>query len=276
MLINNAGNAHLGELGSYEAIADAKGEIIEGLADGGTVVLNKDDKFFARWKALAEGRKVMTFGLNGGADVSAHYQLNASNSLISITLDDEKVEVELKSPGLHNVQNALAATAAGLAVGVDINAVKKGLSNYSGTKGRLQYKQALHGAVVIDDTYNANPMSVRAAIDVLKAHQGQTVLVLGDMGELGSDAKSMHQEVGAYAKKEGIDVMHTLGDLSQESTNAFGKGSEHFDAIEALIISTKKIMDKSTMVLVKGSRYMAMERVVSAIEEASSHAKGVQ
>ncbi len=269
VLINNAGNAHLGELGSYEAIAKAKGEIIEGLADDGVVVLNQDDAFYPLWKALAGTHKTMTFGLNEGADVNAHYQLNPSDSEIKLNAKVGDADVKLAAPGLHNVMNALAATTAALAVGADLNAVKQGLEKFAGAKGRLQYKQGMHGAVVIDDSYNANPMSTNAAIDVLKAYDGKQVLVLGDMGELGTDAVKMHQEAGAYAKAAGIHQLLTLGELTKEVVKTFGQGATHFDNVETLIEQVKTVMDANTMVLVKGSRFMAMERVSNAIQTAA-------
>lgn len=268
VLINNAGNAHLGELGSYEAIAKAKGEILEGLSATGIAVLNADDDFYPLWKTLlekTEASQVITFGVQTDADVTASYQLADAGSQLQIKTPAGELTVNLHAPGKHNVMNALAASAAALAVKVDLNAIKNGLENFVAAKGRLQYQAAIKGAVVIDDTYNANPTSMKAAVDVLKAYEGKQVLVLGDMGELGEDAKAMHVEIGEYAKAAGIDTLLTIGYLAENMAQAFGENAMHFPAIEALIDYLNRMLDDTTTVLVKGSRFMAMERVVEAI-----------
>ncbi|MES1987859.1 MAG: UDP-N-acetylmuramoyl-tripeptide--D-alanyl-D-alanine ligase [Pseudomonadota bacterium] len=264
-LINNAGNAHIGELGSFEAIANAKGEIFEGLDADGTAVINADDVFAPMWLGLAGQRKIMTFGLKNKADVTAQYQLHASASDIEITTPHGAVKVSLPTPGLHNVMNALAATTAALAMGATLQAIATGLENYAGVKGRLQQKSGLNGALVIDDTYNANPMSMKVAIDVLMAMPGEKVLVLGDMGELGDNATEMHAEIGSYAKASGLKSLFVLGDMSAETAKAFGTGAKHYATPQDLVTDLLKQMKQGTKVLVKGSRFMAMERVVDAI-----------
>lgn len=264
-LINNAGNAHIGELGSFEAIARAKGEIFEGLAADGTAVINADDVFAPLWLGLAGQRKIMTFGLKNKADVMAQYQLHASASDIEITTPQGALKVSLPTPGLHNVMNALAATSAALAMGASLQAITVGLENYAGVKGRLQQKSGLNGALVIDDTYNANPMSMKVAIDVLMAMPGERVLVLGDMGELGDNAAEMHAEIGRYAKTSGLKSLFVLGDMSAETAKAFGAGAKHFATPKALAEDLVTQMRQNTNVLVKGSRFMAMERVVDEI-----------
>lgn len=264
-LINNAGNAHIGELGSFEAIANAKGEIFEGLAADGTAVINADDVFAPLWLGLAGQRKIMTFGLKNKADVTAQYQLHANASDIEITTPQGAVKVSLPTPGLHNVMNALAATSAALAMGATLQAIATGLENYAGVKGRLQQKSGLNGALVIDDTYNANPMSMKVAVDVLMAMPGEKVLVLGDMGELGDNATEMHAEIGSYAKASGLKSLFVLGDMSAETAKAFGTGAKHYATPQDLAADLIKQMKQGTKVLVKGSRFMAMERVVDAI-----------
>jgi UDP-N-acetylmuramoyl-tripeptide--D-alanyl-D-alanine ligase len=264
-LINNAGNAHIGELGSFEAIARAKGEIFEGLAANGTAVINADDVFAPLWLGLAGQRKIMTFGLKSKADVAAQYQLHASASDIEITTPQGAVNVSLPTPGLHNVMNALAATSAALAMGASLQAIASGLENYAGVKGRLQQKAGLNGALVIDDTYNANPMSMKVAIDVLMAMPGEKILVLGDMGELGDNAAEMHAEIGSYAKASGLKSLFVLGDMSAETAKAFGAGAQHYATPQDLVADLLKQMQQGTNVLVKGSRFMAMERVVNEI-----------
>jgi UDP-N-acetylmuramoyl-tripeptide--D-alanyl-D-alanine ligase len=264
-VINNAGNAHLGELGSFEAIAKAKGEIFAGLADDGVAVINADDVFAPLWLALKGTRRSVTFGLNNRADISATYQLLADASLLEISTPLGIVNLRLPAPGLHNVMNALAATAAAIAIGIPLSAIVLGLTHYAGVKGRLQNFAGKHGALVIDDTYNANPMSMQAAIDVLVAGAGEKLLVLGDMGELGDSAAEMHAEIGRYAKVSGVDALFTLGDLSAEMSRAFGTGAQHYATPQALTTDLLARMSSESTVLVKGSRFMAMERIVHEI-----------
>ena len=273
-LVNNAGTAHIGELGSVEAIANAKGEIFEGLVDGGTAIINADDVFASLWKSLASNHKQVTFGLKAKADVTATYELHAANSDIELITPKGTAKFSLPAPGVHNVSNALAATAAALALNISLEKIATGLSNFAGVKGRLQAKQGFAGAKVIDDTYNANPMSMKAAIDVLKASAGQRIFVMGDMAELGADAASMHAEIGAYAKTAGIEKFYALGALTKNAVTAFGANSIHFETVETLAESLKSMMNAETTVLVKGSRSMRMERVVEAIQLAQTNNNG--
>lgn len=273
-LVNNAGNAHIGELGSVEAIANAKGEIFEGLVDGGTAIINADDVFAGLWKSLASNHKQVTFGLKAKADVTATYELHAANSDIELITPKGTAKFSLPAPGVHNVSNALAASAAALALNISLEKIATGLSNFAGVKGRLQAKQGFAGAKVIDDTYNANPMSMKAAIDVLKASAGQRIFVMGDMAELGADAASMHAEIGAYAKTAGIEKFYALGALTKNAVTAFGANSIHFETVETLAESLKSMMNAETTVLVKGSRSMRMERVVEAIQLAQTNNNG--
>ena len=273
-LVNNAGTAHIGELGSVEAIANAKGEIFEGLADSGTAIINADDVFADLWKQLASKHQQITFGLKVKADVTAKYQLHAASSDVELIVPNGTVKFLLPAPGLHNVSNALAAASAALALNVPLEKIATGLSNFAGVKGRLQTKQGFAGAKVIDDTYNANPMSMKAAIDVLKASAGQRIFVMGDMAELGTDAASMHAEIGAYAKTAGIEKFYALGELTKNAVTAFGANAMHFETVEALAESLKGMMNAETTVLVKGSRSMRMERVVDAIQLAQTNNNG--
>ena len=273
-LVNNAGTAHIGELGSLEAIANAKGEIFEGLADGGTAIINADDVFANLWKNLASKHQQVTFGLKAKADVTAKYELHAASSDLELIAPNGTVKFTLPAPGLHNVSNALAAASAALALNVLLENIATGLSNFAGVKGRLQTKQGFAGAKVIDDTYNANPMSMKAAIDVLKASAGQRIFVMGDMAELGADAASMHSEIGAYAKTAGIEKFYALGEITKNAVTSFGANAMHFETIEALAESLKNMMNAETTVLVKGSRSMRMERVVDAIQLAQTNNNG--
>ena len=264
-LVNNAGMAHLGELGSIEAIAKAKGEIFQGLAENGIAIFNADDDFASLWEKLSAANRQMTFGLDKSADVSADYQLHANKSSIVINTPLGSQALELPVAGVHNIRNALAATAAALAMGVGLQAIAKGLQSFAGVKGRLQVKQGLNGAKVIDDTYNANPASMKAAIDVLAAQSGEKIMVIGDMGELGDDAPAMHAEIGRYAKQQGVQHLYGLGELSRQATSSFGQGGQHFDEVEALAMAIDPDLNSRSTILVKGSRFMRMERVVQLI-----------
>jgi UDP-N-acetylmuramoyl-tripeptide--D-alanyl-D-alanine ligase len=266
-LVNNATPAHLGGLGSVEAIARAKGEIFEGLATDGTAIVNADDAFADFWRKLAATRRVMTFGLKNQADVSAAYRLGPESSELELRTPQGEIAVILPVAGLHNVANALAAATAALAMDIALPVIAHGLSSFGGVKGRLQRKPGCNGALVIDDTYNANPASMKAAIDVLAARTGTRLLVLGDMGELGEDAAALHAEIGRYAREAGLEGLITLGDLSREIARAFGPQARHYDTPEQLAADLRARMNPTTTVLVKGSRFMRMERVVGLIGE---------
>ncbi len=266
-LINNAGRAHIEYLGSEDAIARAKGEIFEGLSSQGVAVINADDAHATLWQKLVNKNKCLRFGIEQPADISARYTLSATAtaSEMMITAPTGSVNVTLNAPGLHNVRNALAACAAAVALNVPIAVIQSGLSRYSGFKGRLQRKAAPGGATIIDDTYNANPESVRAAIDVLAHVPGKRLLVLGDMGELGERAAACHTEIGAYARQVRIEKLYALGEMSALTAVAFGAGARHFESIEALQAALKAELAPDVTALVKGSRFMKMERVVEAL-----------
>ena len=264
-VINNANTAHIGELGSRENIARAKGEIFAGLQEGGVAVINADNDFADYWKTLNVSRKVVTFGLHQQADVTASYQEQAGVSKVKLTTPNGQISFELKVEGVHNISNALAASATAYALGIGNADIAKGLQNFGGVYGRLERKAAANGAVLIDDTYNANPDSMKAAIDVLAKQAGTKILVLGDMGELGADAKKMHAEIGAYAKAAGLAKLYCLGELSKEMVAAFGAGAQHFESPEAVAAAVVPQLDNNSTVLVKGSRFMRMERVVSLL-----------
>lgn len=264
-VINNANTAHIGELGSRENIACAKGEIFAGLQDGGVAVINADNDFADYWKTLNTGRKVVTFGLHQPSDVTASYKEQAGVSQVNLTTPNGQVGFELKVEGVHNISNALAASAAAYALGISNADIAAGLQNFGGVYGRLQRKAAMNDAVLIDDTYNANPDSMKAAIDVLAKQAGEKILVLGDMGELGADAEKMHAEIGAYAKASGLAKLYCLGELSKAMVTAFGVGAQHFESPEAVAAAVLPQLNNNSIVLVKGSRFMRMERVVSLL-----------
>ena len=264
-LVNNAQREHQEFMASVEAVAIENGAVIQSLPSNGTAVFPADDPFASLWRGYAKEtgrRKVVTFGLTDEADVSCTWKASGFGSEMSVRARTVTFDVTLMAAGQHNVRNALAAIACALALGIKPAKIARGLAAFAPVNGRLQRKQAVNGAQVIDDSYNANPDSVRAAIDVLAHADGPKVLVLGDMGEVGGDGRKYHEEVGAYARGRGIARLLTLGDLAQSSGSAFGAHANHFTDIAALLQSLDTILTPDTTVLVKGSRFMQMERVV--------------
>ena len=264
-LVNNAQREHQEFMASVAAVAQENGAVISSLPPDGTAVFPADDPFTALWRSYAGAsgrRKVVTFGLGAEADVSCSHQPNDFGSDLSVTAGCRQFPIRLAAAGLHNVRNALAAVACTLAIGIDSDAIQRGLAAFAPVNGRLQRKTARNGALLIDDTYNANPDSVRAAIDVLAQASAPRLLVLGDMGEVGNEGRLFHQEIGAYARERGIENLLTLGALAQHSSAAFGPPATHYVEIEAMQRALEHILTPDTSVLVKGSRFMKMERVV--------------
>jgi UDP-N-acetylmuramoyl-tripeptide--D-alanyl-D-alanine ligase len=261
-LITNASGAHLEGLGSVEAVAHAKGEIFSGLQQHGTAVINADDEYAPLWRSLAGVSPLLEFGLNPDADVGGTWQPSNGGLHLDVTAPQGMFAAKLQVPGEHNARNALGATAAAIVLNISLETIAAGLEKFSGVVGRLQRKSARHGAIMIDDTYNANPASLRAAISVLAHAAGKRILVLGDMGELGDDAEIFHAEIGADARRAGIEKLYALGTLSANTVREFGSGAQHFERIEDLQAALEKELDADTTVLVKGSRFMKMERVV--------------
>lgn len=262
-LVTNASGAHLAGLGSVEAVAHAKGEIFAGLKVQGTAVINADDAYAPLWRGLAATHPMIEFSLEQAADISGNWQPHGAGLNLDAQTPSGSFSVNLQVPGAHNARNALAATAAAIALKVPLEAIATGLGKFGGVSGRLQRKTARHGATLIDDTYNANPASMRAAIGVLAQADGKRVMVMGDMGELGDDAAILHAEIGIEARSAGIEKLYALGELSANAVRAFGCGAEHFACIEDLQKALEDEMDEDTTLLVKGSRFMKMERVVS-------------
>lgn len=265
-LINNASGAHLQGLGSVEAVARAKSEIFSGLKAQGMAVINSDDEYAPLWRSLIGTCALLEFGLDEQADVSGRYQAHGTGLELFVQAPSGHFSAMLQVPGEHNARNALAASAAAIALNVPLAVIASGLQNFSGVPGRLQRKQASCGATLIDDSYNANPASLLAAISVLAQAAGKRVLVLGDMGELGNDAVRLHAEIGKAARQSGIDGLYAVGELSRHAVHEFGRGAQHFESLEALLAVLAEQLDAQTTVLVKGSRFMKMERVVKYLE----------
>ena len=282
-LVNNVAPAHIERMGSLLAIADTKAAVYDDLGAEGTAVINADDAFAPYFAERAHGRRLVYFGLDHSADVTARdIALHDTGSRFVLVTPQGQAEVALAMPGRHNVRNALAAAAIALGAGVPVATIAQGLSAAQPVAGRLITHVVASGARLIDDSYNANPGSLAAAIDTLaEAARGAgdgAWLVLGDMRELGDDAAAVHAEVGRRRKAGGIARLFALGPLSAHAAQAFGEGGAHFDSHEALAATLRSAMDGAgarLRVLVKGSRGSAMDRIVAALvgpHEGDSHA----
>jgi UDP-N-acetylmuramoyl-tripeptide--D-alanyl-D-alanine ligase len=259
-LVNNAQREHLEFMGSVHEVAAENASVYDALPDNGVAVVNAEDPHAAYFRSRVAGRAVVEFGLSGGA-VSGRHSLKGLSSEIALRTPAGEAPATLAIPGLHNVRNALAAAACAHAAGVAPQAIGEGLSAFRPYTGRLQVKRSSSGATVIDDSYNANPDSVRAAIDVLAGCRGPTVLALGDMGELGEAAPEFHREVGAYAKSRGVSRLLGIGTAARHAVEAFGADGRHFESIDSMAGAAAQ----GATVLVKGSRFMRMERLVAAL-----------
>ena len=265
-IITNAGSAHVGEFGGPDKIIEAKGEILEGLPASGTAILNLDDKAFTVWQQRNGSRSVLSFALrNSAADFYTSELARDARGCVAFTLQSPagSARIQLNLLGEHNVANALAAAAAAHALNVPLVGIQAGLESLQPVKGRAVAQLATSGARVIDDTYNANPISMCAAVDILAGFSGRTVLVLGDMGELGEWAEQGHREVGAYAAGK-VDTLYAVGPLMAHAVAAFGPQGHHF-ADQASLIAAVLHESAGSSILIKGSRSAAMENVVAAL-----------
>jgi UDP-N-acetylmuramoyl-tripeptide--D-alanyl-D-alanine ligase len=267
-VVTNAQREHMEFMKSVEASAEENASVFRELPAQGTAVVNADDGCAAIFRGAAGARRIVDFGLERRATVSGGYALKGLASEIAVSTPAGEARATLAIPGLHNVRNALAAAACAHAAGIPPEAIGRGLAAFRPYAGRLQVKRTARGATLIDDSYNANPDSVRAAIDVLADCPAPTVLALGDMGEVGEQGPAFHREVGAYAKSRGIGALYALGAASREAAQAFGAGARHFESAEALAAA----LPPAATVLVKGSRFMKMERVVAALTGAAQGA----
>ena len=276
-LITNAGAEHLEGFGSIEGVARAEGEMVAGLDPGATAIINADDEFADLWRQMTPAR-VVTFGVQTAADFSATdvtTSVGADGFLTRFNLvtPTGKVAIELRMGGKHNVLNALAAAAAATAAGATLEHLAAGLGAVRAVAGRLQFKMTASGAWLIDDSYNANPSSVRAGIEVLASLDGRKWLVLGDMAELGDFAESAHTEIGAFARERGVERLFATGPLAARAVESFGRGGQWFAEANALAEALRGATPDVRM-LIKGSRVNRLERVVEALVAASTSPTG--
>ncbi len=270
VIITNAGAAHIEGFGSLDGVAKGKGEIIETLNKDGIAVINHDDGYFNYWKSVAGNRRILSFGLNDGADVTAkaiktEIRNNAFVTTFELVTAQGTVDINLKLAGRHNVVNALAATAASLALGIGLKQIKQGLESVKPVTGRLQPLVSRLGNIVIDDTYNANSASLKAGLDVLANFTGKPWLVFGAFGELGADSPKMHEEMGALIKASGVVRLLAVGADSRNTVQAFGIGATFFENQQDLIEALKQEMKGDETILIKGSRAQRMENVAAAL-----------
>ncbi|MGI2323562.1 MULTISPECIES: UDP-N-acetylmuramoyl-tripeptide--D-alanyl-D-alanine ligase [unclassified Methylococcus] len=264
-LVTNAQREHQEFMASVEATAHENGSVIAALPTDGTAVFPADDPCAGIWRKLAGTRRVIDFARRGTATVSGTFRTSAGFAEVSITTPAGCWQANLPLAGEHNVHNALAATAAALAAGVPPEAIRRGLESFRPVAGRGVQLRTRTGARLIDDTYNANPDSVRAAIDVLAGFPQPRILALGDMGEVGVHGPEFHREIGRYARERDIDTLLALGELSSETVRTFGTSGHHFGTMDQLIAALASADRPEATLLVKGSRFMQMERAVKAL-----------
>ena len=272
-LVNNAQREHQEFMASVDAVARENGSVIAALPADGAAVFPADDAHAPLWQALAGTRRLMRFATDGQAEVTGRADWQGDRWAVQMQTPAGPAAFDLRIAGAHNVRNALAASAGAIAAGCPLEAVVRGLEGFEPVKGRSQLKTLSRGGrtvTLVDDTYNANPDSVRAAIDVLAALPGPRWLVLGDMGEVGDQGPAFHAEVGAYAKQRGIEQLWCAGELMRHAAQAFG-GAQHFASVEALITALPQA-PQAAAIVVKGSRFMKMERVVAALMQGGAHA----
>lgn len=260
-LVNNAQREHQEFMESVQATAIENGAALAALPADGIAVFPGDDDCTPIWRELAGGRRCIDFGLTAGCAVRA--DADARPEEFTLCHGDESAPVRLAIAGRHNVRNALAAAACCLAIGISLATIARGLAAFRPVKGRLVTHTLKSGALLIDDSYNANPDSVRAAVDVLSARPSPRVLVLGDMGEVGAQGPQFHAEVGAYARERGVDRLLGFGAASAQAVASFGQSGEHFADFDALCARVRMLAQADATILVKGSRFMRMERVVA-------------
>ena len=269
-IITNVGPAHIEGFCSVDGVAKAKGEIIETLKQDGVAVLNRDDAYFDYWQSLAGTRKIISFGIDERSEVKARSVKteivdHAFSTTFELVTATGELTVKLQLAGRHNVVNALAATAACMALDIDLQQIKQGLESVKPVTGRLQPLVSRLGNIVIDDTYNANSASLKAGLDVLASCIGKRWLVLGAFGELGPESPNIHEEMGELIKSSGVVRLLAIGSDARNTVKAFGKGATFFDRQDDLIAALKQELNGDEAILIKGSRAQRMENVAAAL-----------
>jgi UDP-N-acetylmuramoyl-tripeptide--D-alanyl-D-alanine ligase len=272
VIITNVGAAHLEGFGDVNGVARAKGEIIETLNPNGVAVLNRDDAFFDYWQNVAGSRKIISFGIENVADVFAeNIDVKIENHQFITRFDlktaDGEISVNLPLAGKHNVVNALAATAATLAIGISLAQIKQGLQSMLPVKGRLQLLRGRSGCSIINDTYNANTASLKAALDVLAKCDGEHWVILGAFGELGEDTETLHFEMGETLKNNGVKRLFAVGELTKQTVSAFGENAQHFASQTKLLEAVAPLLTGNETILIKGSRSQRMENITTVLVE---------
>ena len=270
-LINNVGDAHLEGFGSAEGVAKAKGEIISGLSTSGVAILNQDDKFYPLWLTLLDQRTHYSFSLKSptadvyASQISAYVEKNKFNTQFTLHYRSEKIVISLNLAGNHNVNNAVAAATAALAAGISLGQIQQGLALVLPVKGRLQPWLSRQGNVVIDDSYNANPSSLKVALEVLKSCAGESWLILGAFGELGQKSREIHQQLGVLIREYGVKRLFSVGEDAEETVKEFGEGGFFFETQDRLIQTLQTQLKGDEVLLIKGSRTQRMENVAAAL-----------
>lgn len=274
-IVTNAGAAHLEGFGSLDGVAIGKGEMFQSLPSDGVAIINADDPYAGLWRENRSADRVLTFGFEQPADFMAH-KVQSASAAGGFRIDFDLVTpagtkaATLGLAGLHNLRNALGAAAVAFAAGATLDQIVAGLAAMRTVSGRLELKPAIHGAYLVDDSYNANPSSLKAGIDALAGFGGKRWLILGDMLELGESADELHAEVGRYARQAGIERLLAIGRHSHFAVEAFGRGAQWFGDAEALIAEARRSLAADVAVLIKGSRANRLERVSTALAAASS------
>lgn len=274
-IVTNAGAAHLEGFGSLQGVATGKGEMFQSLPIEGVTVINADDQFAPVWRDLSSADRILTFGFEQPADFMAHRVREVSGAAgfrieFDMATPDGTIAGTLPLAGLHNLRNALGAAACACAAGASIEQIASGLAAMKAVSGRLELKPAINGAHLVDDSYNANPSSLKAGLDALKSFSGARWLVLGEMKELGDASNELHAEVGRYAKQSGVQRLLAIGEGARYSVEAFGSGGQWFADIDALIRDAKSSLTGGVAVLIKGSRANRLERVAAALSASPS------
>lgn len=262
-MITQCALSHLEGFGSVEGIAHAKGEIFSGLSAQGVAVINGDDDFCDLWLSKSKYAQHITFGLQPSNDVTAQsIKLQAGKSTFQLVTPSGNMDVRINLPGMHNIMNVLAAASCAVSLDIPLATIRRGIESVNAMRGRLQIKSGIKNCRIIDDTYNANPASLQAALNVLSKFTGRHWLVLGDMGELGEEAKSLHIHAGEMSRRSGVERLYALGELTKFTVQAFGAGANHINSHKELAVLLITEVAADVTVLIKGSRTMGMEYLI--------------